>query len=427
MLNVQAGTPARSLLYRSRTEIGPWFAASKKLEPFEVQLRLQKRNHSTRARHPYCIYVHVPFCPSRCSYCALYTQVPGTHLNETLDEYLSLTRKAIEMHPCAFPPRAPTTVHFGGGTPLFLGMERFTQLAKTIGDTFGASPACEWALETNTSSLTPEIASGLKELGFERIHLGIQTLDNKLRRKIRRRESGEAALEKIDLLNQLRFRISADLILGFEDQSDAVLESDLEQLYAAGVRMFSICELRNLAHGNRTARVAEKNHRLWQTLWDFMMARHLIPIHLGQFGRSYRDNLYYTHPARGEDCISLGPYAHGSNDAMLYGNQLLPIYYESIRENRAPIQFGMRFNRNTRGIRKLERELLGHKIQRATLDRVLSRSHVRLGVLWDSWLAAGLLERHTKHGCYRPTMDGSWYVGNMVADLRSLATAGRTR
>lgn len=421
-MNVRGEVASASFPYQSRTEIGPWLEAGRKLEPCEVQFHLQERNRSSRSHHPYCIYVHVPFCPSRCSYCALYTLAPHNNIKETLNEYLVLTRKAITSHPNAFPARPPTTVHFGGGTPLFLGIDRFASLTTTVRETFGNSQTCEWALETNTSSLTPEVSSILKKLGFQRVHLGIQTLDNNLRRKIRRRESGKAALEKIDLLRQLDFRISVDLILGFEGQSDLLLGADLERLYRSGVRMFSICELRNLNQGIRTTQAAARNYRLWCRLWDFMMEHNLIPIHLGQFGRSYKDNLYYTHPARGEDCISLGPYAHGSDGPVLYANQLLPAYYDSARANRPPIRFGVLYNRNVQSIRRLERELLGHRIRLATVQHIMSRSHTKFCPLWDSWLEAGLLEFQTETKCFRPTRDGSWYVGNMVADLRRLVS-----
>ena len=69
----------------------------------------------------------------------------------------------------------------------------------------------------------------------------------------------------------------------------------------------------------------------WLEFWDLMHALGLQPIHHGQFGRSQADNLYYTHPARGEDCVAIGPYANGSAASVWYANLLLPDYIAAVQ------------------------------------------------------------------------------------------------
>jgi len=406
-------------------EIGPWLEAGRRLRGPETRPYLQKWNRaSCKRQRQYCLYVHVPFCASRCSYCALYTFAVEGKIKETLDEYLKILTKAVATHPNAYPPRAPTTVHFGGGTPLLLGTERLAGLTRILRETFGDSAACEWAVETTTSSIDSESASMLKELRFQRIHLGIQTLDNDLRRKINRRESGERALEKIAFLNSKDFLISADLILGFENQTEELLENDLKRLYQAGVRMFSVCELRNLNPTKSRFDTADRNYRLWCLLWNFMEGHELRAIHLGQFGRNFKDNLYYTHPARDEDCIALGPYAHGSSRRMTYANQLLPDYYYAVRDNASPISFGVVYDHKTQKLRDLERELLAHQVQKRTVAAVRQTFSQDFTNLWNWWLEHNLLVGGTSARCFEPTRDGSWYIGNMARQLRELATTG---
>jgi oxygen-independent coproporphyrinogen-3 oxidase len=400
--------------------VGPWFQAGRQLDSSEIHSYLELAPDKGRA---YCVYVHVPFCPSRCSYCALYTFAVTRNQRRVLDEYLGLVRKAVMTYPGSYSESSPTTIHFGGGTPLFLGVDRFADLTRTLRRKFCCSSQCEWAMETSTSAMNCETVPVLKDLGFRRIHLGIQTLNNDLRRRIGRRESGEAALEKILFLIQEGFSLSVDLIIGFDDQTESILQFDLERLYQAGIRMFSICALRNLRPDSTNDTVEKRGFILWSLLWDFMQAHGLKPIHLGQFGRSFQDNLYYTHPARSEDCVAIGPYAHGSAKHLVYGNKLLPHYYHAIREGSPPFKFGVLYDPVAEDLLSLERELLAHRVCWSTVEELLLLFRRDFESLWKQWIAKGLLLPEDDGAHFRPSKIGSWYVGNMVLELRALANA----
>lgn len=416
--------------FDQRIEIGPWFNIGQRVGSHEAQLLLTSyRKHVDSEKHPYCVYVHVPFCPSRCEYCALYTFEVKEDIDQTLDEYLDIINNSILNHPNASPPHPPTTVHFGGGTPLFLGKKRFSELIKVLRTAFGDSEKCEWAVETTTSSINSEILSVMIGLRILRIHLGIQTLDSKIRKKIKRRETAEKAVEKIIFLNSSGFQLSVDLIIGFDDQTEVSLYADLQRLYDAGVRMFSICELRCLQPRDKVIKKDQeeikKNYELWCLIWNFMEKHDLIPIHLGQFGRSSKDNLYYTHPARGEDCISIGPYAHGSAGRMVYGNKLLPDYYEALRANRSPIDFGVVYDDDIQKVRGLESQLLAHEVRHEAADELRRMYHQDFENIWNYWLENELLINHEDEKSFKPSRDGSWYIGNMILQLRQLAEEKR--
>ena len=222
---------------------------------------------------------------------------------------------------------------------------------------FGSSDGCEWAIETTTTSMDEERVTALAALGFQRIHLGIQTLDDATRARIGRNETGARAVERIQSLEAQGFFTSVDLIVGFSGVDAAVVADDLRRLYDAGVRMFSICELRERGKPRLGVKdeddKALKNYAVWKLIWDFMGEVDLAPIHLGQFGRRQADNLYFTHPARGEDCVAIGPYSHGCAGDVYYGNRLLPDYYAAIREGRTPINAGVVYGDDARVIRAL--------------------------------------------------------------------------
>jgi coproporphyrinogen III oxidase-like Fe-S oxidoreductase len=419
------------LAYPRRLESRPWFAAGRSVDGLMALQQLREQRRRLEGADRYCVYVHVPFCASICSFCSLYTRAvsPGAH--DVLDEYVALVLDSIDAHPWRGLPQAPTTVHFGGGTPLMLGPRRFGALVRGLREAFGTSPACEWAIETTTSSMDEPTLDLLAELGFQRIHLGIQTLDDPTRIRIGRHETGARAIERIGMLLERGFFTSVDLIIGFDNVDGEVVADDLRRLYDAGVRMFSICELRErgavrLGIRNEADKTTQ-NYRLWALIWEFMADSGLKPIHLGQFARSQDDNLYFTFPARGEDCAAIGPYAHGCAGNLYYGNRLLPDYYGAIRSGQPPIGVAVEYDAEATAIRSLERDLLAHRVAGATLTAVADAYPDVFPSIRDEWLRKDLM-RDAGGDAFVLSRDGSWFVGNMIADARAMleSAAGRS-
>jgi oxygen-independent coproporphyrinogen-3 oxidase len=415
------------MAYPIRLEAGPWFTAGEQLDgPTAHERVLAVRNKTVDRHRPYAVYVHVPFCSSICSFCALYTFGAGPNSGYRFDEYTDVVLRSLEHNPWYGSVEAPTTVHFGGGTPLSLGVKRFARLVRGLVDAFGTSQACEWAVETTTSSLDAEAVDALEALQFHRIHLGVQTLNDATRTRIGRRESGAKALQRIATLEERGFLTSADLILGLAGVDEAIVENDLRRLYEAGTRMFSICELRERGRqvipiGLSGPESAARTYTLWRTVWKFMEEVGLIPIHVGQFARSQTDNLYYTHPARGEDCVAIGPYAHGSAEEVSYGNRLLPEYYEAVRAGVSPIAMGVDHSTGEQALCTLERELLTHRISQSALGKVSDLYLNRFESILDSWFANGLIREADREAGFALTVSGSWFVGNMILEARAMA------
>jgi putative oxygen-independent coproporphyrinogen III oxidase len=126
---------------------------------------------------PFGIYVHVPFCASRCGYCDFNTYVPGEQGAEQASGYAGAVLAEIDLAARVLggsPPRVDT-VFFGGGTPTLLPARDLARILRRIDERFGFKPGAEITTEANPESVDPGKLEALREAGFTRLSLGMQS------------------------------------------------------------------------------------------------------------------------------------------------------------------------------------------------------------------------------------------------------------
>ena len=175
---------------------------------------------------PLGIYVHVPFCCSKCQYCDFYS-LTGQE-QPIMDDYL----RAICAHIREAGPLAPNyqvdTIYFGGGTPTLFGAEGLSAILTAIRESFDVSSRAEITFEANPESVTKKLLRRLKSEGFNRVSLGIQCDDDEILEKIGRPHTYEQAQAAVKMIRRSRFKnLSVDLIYGLPGQT---LESWLQTL-----------------------------------------------------------------------------------------------------------------------------------------------------------------------------------------------------
>lgn len=166
---------------------------------------------------PLGLYIHIPFCASKCAYCDFYS-LPGCE--EKMDDYVSALEKHL-MTASFVENQTVDTVYFGGGTPSYLGAERLCRLLKTVKKTCAVTRDAEITLEAN-----PDSAGDVKELqklrqaGFNRISLGVQSTDDALLRRIGRVHDYGQVKQAVEAARKAKFdNLSIDLIYGLPDQT----------------------------------------------------------------------------------------------------------------------------------------------------------------------------------------------------------------
>ena len=168
------------------------------------------------------LYIHIPFCHSKCIYCDFYS-MPNT---ERLDQFLEALPREYELRKNEI-DEPFTTVYIGGGTPSIVSPDKLALLIREL----PVHDAEEFTIEVNPEDVTAERIKAWRDLGINRISMGIQSFDDDELHAIRRRHSASDAMIAIDLLLEGGIdNISCDLIYGLPGQTSASWRRSLSQL-----------------------------------------------------------------------------------------------------------------------------------------------------------------------------------------------------
>jgi oxygen-independent coproporphyrinogen-3 oxidase len=194
------------------------------------------------------IYIHIPFCNSKCAYCGFYS-LPSLKLKERFLEALKaeiVARKDYlkQRSHCGLDPQSPSlleshhtppinTIYFGGGTPSLLSIKEISELLQLIRETYPVADNAEITLEANPDTLSLAHLEGLRQLGVNRLSIGIQSFfDNDLKYLSRRHDS-QHARQCIDWAKQAGFsNISIDLIYGLPTSNAKQWNRNLDLFFA---------------------------------------------------------------------------------------------------------------------------------------------------------------------------------------------------
>jgi len=378
----------------------------------------------------YCIYLHIPFCKEKCVFCDCYSFRLANHSAAVIEKYLS----ALDLEMQAwnglgvFQERRLSTVHLGGGTPTFLGMQYFPRLVKALRANFPPNAQTEWALESTSSELDEEMLALMDDLGFTRLHVGVQSLEDRARQSITRRETGANVLKKLEKAIGMGWVVSVDLICGLPHQTAQGWLDDLTRLAQIGVDGFSIYELQVTSRNRRFAQInglldADRTERYlyFQAAEQQLSQLGYHKSLFNHFARERDANLYFTFPERGEDCLALGTIADGILGDYHFRHPEYKQYLDTTTALFPGLQGGVRHTQFENLIRPLETALLSGKISQSGLIAVLGPASS--AELLEHWKNAKMINEApapSSAGQFVLTANGSWFVGEMMDQVASV-------
>lgn len=183
------------------------------------------------------LYVHVPFCAQKCSYCAFYSEASS---GELVNRYVSALIKELEL---VAHDLKPSTVFFGGGTPSILNLRQWEQILRAM-ERLNLLGAAEWTVECNPATVSLDKARLLRGFGVNRISMGVQSLDEALLDRLGRIHNREMVFKSFDVLRRAGFEnVNIDLMFAIPGQTRDVWRRTVAEAVALGSEHLSSYEV----------------------------------------------------------------------------------------------------------------------------------------------------------------------------------------
>jgi oxygen-independent coproporphyrinogen III oxidase len=384
---------------------------------------------SSAPDEPLSLYVHLPFCEARCSYCGCMVII--TQKREVAARYLGYLERELEMLARALGSRRRVVQHhWGGGTPTYLSLEQIRRLDRTIRRHFDIDPDAEKAIEIDPRVTSREQLVLLRELGFNRLSLGVQDFTPDVQEAIGRRQTHALTRELYDFARRIGFdSINVDLIYGLPKQR---LETFRETLRAVvdlrpeRIAVYSYAHVPWLRPHQRaideaTLPDAELKVELFGAAIETFLGAGYVAIGMDHFAlpgdelaeaaasrRLHRNFMgYTTRPA--SDMFGVGVSAIGDVQGAFAQNvKKLPEYYAAIDAGRFPIDRGYGLDPDD----LLRRHVITQLMCNFHLD--VPAVEARFGVRFGEYFAHELGELGGPGG---PAADGFLRIGREALDV----------
>ena len=281
-------------------------------------LAIERRNAATPERAGFAVYVHWPFCLSKCPYCDFNSHVR----HEAPDEARFARAIAAEIaHAAASTgPREVMSIFFGGGTPSLMQPATVASILEAIARHWSFASDCEITLEANPTSVEADHFRGYRSAGVNRVSLGVQSLDDDALKALGRLHTTAEALAAVTVAKAAFPRVSFDLIYARPGQTPAAWKEELMRALAEAAEHLSLYQL-TIEEGtpfaalHRSGRLAvpdaEAARALWDVTQDTCEAAGLPAYEISNHARpsaECRHNLVYW---RSGEYAGVGPGAHG--------------------------------------------------------------------------------------------------------------------
>ncbi len=278
------------------------------------------------------VYIHIPFCRSRCSYCDFATDVYRS--NDAVERYVTALESEISNFEFQISNSANNhidTIYLGGGTPSLLAPKQLESVLFALDSKFSIDQSAEITMEMNPATVTPESLSAFRTLGVNRASFGVQTFDDRALKLLARGHDANDARATFRMLREAGFdNISFDLIAGLPWQILKAWESNLDEAIAMSpehlsLYLLEIHEGTPLAEQVRSKRQpqpdAELGAEMYEMMLDRLVAAGYEQYEISNFSRpgfeSHHNSKYWTL----EPVFGFGVSAHSFDGRQRYANE----------------------------------------------------------------------------------------------------------
>jgi putative oxygen-independent coproporphyrinogen III oxidase len=267
------------------------------------------------------VYVHWPFCLSKCPYCDFNSHVRHAPIDQ--DRFARAVAREIATTAARVPGREVTSIFLGGGTPSLMQPETVGAVLDAIGKHWRVAGDVEVTLEANPTSVEATRFRGYRSAGVNRVSLGVQALDDASLKALGRLHTAREALDAVGIARTVFDRYSFDLIYARPDQTPALWAGELKQAISEAAEHLSLYQLTiepetpffGLHAAGKLKTPDEAAARALYDVTQEVCAQHGLPSYEisnhARAGAECKHNLVYW---RGQEYAGIGPGAHGRLD-----------------------------------------------------------------------------------------------------------------
>lgn len=289
------------------------------------------------------IYIHIPFCKSRCIYCDFYKETDESQKDTLVDSIC----KEAHIRKSELNNESVKTIYFGGGTPSRLDQNHFEQIFDTLFSTYSIDTDAEITMEANPDDLTTDFIHMITKLPFNRLSIGIQSFDDKELKFLSRRHTSEQAISAVKNSQTMDFdNISIDLMYGLPGQTLEIWQENLNKaceldithisayhlIYEEKTRMYSLLQSKKITPVND-----DTSNQMFTMLIDSLVSHNFLHYEISNFCKPGYFSKHNSSYWRDDKYLGLGPAAHSFDGLNRSWNiASLNKYIEGV--NRGPLQ-----------------------------------------------------------------------------------------
>lgn len=352
------------------------------------------------------LYIHIPFCEHKCSYCDFYS----VERLEAIESFIGALCQEIALLAESFPEALEepiSTLYMGGGTPSLLTPQQLERIIAALQSVFRFTAGLEWTVECNPGTVDRERLRAYRELGVNRLSFGVQSFEEPELRFLERLHTPEQGCQAVEWAFQAGFdNVNVDLMFALPGQTLASWHRTLQRALALAPQHISAYSLiwepgtplyRRWKQGTIHPVPEELESAQYELAASLLQQAGYVHYEVSNFARpgyACRHNLLYWH---GEQYVALGPSAHGYVQGRRYWNvRNLRRYSELVMQGTLPIAGSEQLSPNEQFEELLFLQLRSDGL---SFERIRQDFGIELGVeaqdLFQRWDAAGLLRLWT--------------------------------
>ncbi len=293
------------------------------------------------------IYLHIPFCKTKCIYCDFYSV---TKRDDSIDKFVNCLIKEIILNKNRLESTIFDTIFFGGGTPSVLTENQLENILNTLYENFNIDKKVEITLECNPGEITFEKLTHFRKIGINRLSIGFQSFSEKNLKFLGRLHSSKQSISTFNHARKAGFdNINIDLIYDIPKQKIKDWKDDLflgTSLEPEHISAYSLTVEKNtVLHSmvkNKTAIMPseEIDKKMFLSTISYLEQKNYIHYEISNFSKKNKECAHNLHYWRLEPYLAFGPGAHGFDGKKRWWNKKSIDYYiNQIDQNILPIEF----------------------------------------------------------------------------------------